>query len=114
MPNKHPKTRQQRREEQQQNYLTGRAIRPYCHTPTLNESFGDDDGAGPSTATVHEVYPKCNPVLSRYEDIFRSFVHQGSELKNANLPIPIHNKLICNITETSMPITSGLGAIFSI
>lgn len=87
----HPKTRKECREEQQQNYLSGWASKPYCHTPTLNESFGKDakstGAAGPSTTHVEdsgglrEVCIKCKPVLSRYQLMFQSFVHQGSELK---------------------------------
>jgi len=29
----------------------------------------------------NDVYPKCAPILLRYTDIFKSLVHQGTELK---------------------------------
>ena len=79
----------QRRKQVQLNYLEGRARGPYAHTPVLNQSFIEDREAGPSTSTPGErnenvgqnVCYKCEPVLSRYKDIFSGMVHQGSELK---------------------------------
>ena len=77
------KLRKEQRKEQQDNYLAGRASRPYIHTPTLNRSF-DDDQPGTSAALssrAKTICSKCYPVLSRWKDTFKGLVQQGSELK---------------------------------
>ena len=64
MPKDRPTTRKGHRKQQQENYLAGRASRPYRQTPALEKSFSDDEqsasdmtglttmsGAGPSTST---------------------------------------------------------------
>ena len=83
MPKERAKLRKERRKEQQDNYLVGRASRPYVHTPTLNRSFDDDQpgtSAAPSSGEK-TICSKCHPVLSRWKDTFKGLVQQGSELK---------------------------------
>ena len=80
-----PKTRKRRREEQRGNYLTGKASKPYVHTPTLKMAFSDCK-AGPSDtpsteASTEKVCTRCSPVLSRYKVTFEGLVHQGCTLK---------------------------------
>ncbi len=80
-------TRKERRRELRANYLSGRGRMSYIHGPTLNSSLEEDEpqpgqnGAGPSGASSRGVCVKCRPILSRYSDIFKGLVHQGSELK---------------------------------
>lgn len=84
MPKDRPTTRKERRKKQQENYVAGRSSRPYNHTPSLNASFSDDQMPGPSSELSGEkskVCLKCVTVLSRWQDTFKSFVKQGSELK---------------------------------
>ena len=84
MPKDRPTTRKERRKKQQENYVAGRSSRPYNHTPSLNASFSDDQTPGPSyelSGEKSKVCLKCVTVLSRWQDTFKSFVKQGSELK---------------------------------
>ena len=84
MPKDRPTTRKERRKKQQENYVAGRSSRPYNHTPSLNAPFSDDQTPGPSSELSGEkskVCLKCVTVLSRWQDTFKSFVKQGSELK---------------------------------
>ena len=84
------KLRKERRKEQQDNYLAGRATGPYVHTPTLTRSF-DDDQPGTSTASSSgekTICSKCYPVLSRWKDTFKGLIQQGSELKQCKCRNP--------------------------
>ena len=76
-----PKARKERREGLKQNYLDGKARKPYCHSPTLVDSLesvqdsddGSDDGS--------DVCSSCLPVLTKYKDVFQGLTHHGSKLK---------------------------------
>ena len=43
MPKERPTKRKDRRKQLRENYLAGRASRPYRHTPTLEKSFSDEE-----------------------------------------------------------------------
>ena len=43
MPKQRASMRKELRKQQHENYLAGRASRSYCHMPTLNRSFSDND-----------------------------------------------------------------------
>ena len=84
MPKVRPTTRKERRQEQQANYVAGRGARPYSHSPSLNRSFIKDPAPGPSSersTQESKVCPRCVIVLSRWQDTFKGFIQQGSELK---------------------------------
>ena len=103
MPKERPTKRKYRRKRLKENYLAGRASRPYRYTPTLEKSFSDDEHqreseeAGLSTTagssnsanpcisttepTSEKVCCKCAPVLGRYKVHFDQLVNQGSALK---------------------------------
>jgi len=103
MPKQRASTRKERRKQQHENYLAGRASRPYCHTTTLNRSFSDNDereqggnesgssaaaatpgSASDATATMErsKVCSRCLPALSRYKTTFEGLVHTGSTRKS--------------------------------
>ena len=88
-----PKTCKERRKDSKKIYLDGRARNPHRHTPTLGkaltDSYSSDSETGEKMDSSFEgssdsflgICSQCDPVLSRYRDIFLKMVHQGSELK---------------------------------
>lgn len=86
-----PKTRKERRKAKRINYLDGKARKPHKHTPVLKRSFEEASrnssfNESPSrqftsVASSSKICLQCKPVLSRYTDVFKGMVHQGSELK---------------------------------
>ena len=58
-------------------YLEGTARRPYTHTPGLKKSLS----LSPNGTNSQQVCVQCHPILSRYSEVFRGLIHQGTELK---------------------------------
>ena len=69
-----------------QNYLAGKAKRPYSHTSVLNTSLEEDESnaaANSSGASMTGVCFRCLPVLSRQKYIFQGLTQHGSK-QNVN------------------------------
>ena len=75
-----------------QNYLAGKARRPYSHTPILGSLEEDQDNAASSSSAAQSVCSKCLPVLSMYKDTFQGLTQHGSKLKRCKTVNP-HPKL---------------------
>ena len=58
MPKERPNKRKERREVTRQNYLAGKARRPYSHTPVLDSSIQEDqdNGAASSSSAAQGVF----------------------------------------------------------
>ena len=95
MPKERPKTRGERKKKQKDNYTAGKSSKAYVHTPALCNSLVEGN-SGPSTASEGSVNSKvcdqCKPVLPRYQDHFKSIVHQGSQLKRCKSTNPYPKK----------------------
>lgn len=79
-----PKTRQERRKVRKNIYLDGQARKPHQHTRVLKQALSEEPTAtatGNSEPAMSSNFPQCKPVLSRYTDVFKGMVHQGSEQK---------------------------------
>ena len=83
-----PKTRRERREHQLQCYLSGEARRPHTHTRTLRSSLEDASSTATTSTASTAICAQCKPVLSRYIEVFKGMVHQGSELKKRKTANP--------------------------
>ena len=79
-----------RRWELKDNYLSGRARKRFTHGPILNSLLQEDvDLEQPLPSGTNASVPgesssvcsKCRSILSRYSDILKGLIHQGSELK---------------------------------
>ena len=88
-----PKTRKERRSAQREGYLQGKARHPYSHTPDLDRSLTEASG---SSRAASGVCNRCSPILSRYVEVFKSLVHQGTLLRKRKHvhPNPKHTDAI--------------------
>ena len=83
-----PKTCKERRMAKRINYLDGKARKPHKHTPVLKRSLEEasrnssfNESPSRQYTSMAKICLQCKPVLSRYADMFKGIVHQGSELK---------------------------------
>ena len=84
-------------------WVAGVVQHPSHHIPSLSEALphGVSSSSSSSSITGPTVCAKCKPILSRYEDAFKSLMHLGFKLKkrkNANphpkKPLTIHYRYL--------------------
>ena len=85
MPKQRPTSRKERRDLQRQNYLGGKARRPYSHSSTLSNSLAHYDSdsleSEEEDTPSDSVCSRCLPVLSRYKPVFEGLTHHSTKLK---------------------------------
>ena len=92
--------RKERRQEQKASYLAGMSRESYKHRSALNVGLDEDRQANGQPKTRPDsryMCTKCRAILSRYEGIYKSLIHHGSELKKS-MPINTQYSGFCPLS----------------
>ena len=89
--NQRGSTRKARRQRSKALYLAGKSRGPYKLNRSVNESLTESsaDEQPRTSEMAGEVCSKCQPVLLRYQDEFKSMKKQGSSLKKVKRINPV-------------------------